>query len=96
MIKLAVYLLSFILVTLGVQALVSALHISGRIRMLLACLASLIPIAGGVVLFQSAGLHLSDLQTFVEEGSADIHHLIDNMEHSQRLLQELRHSQPQP
>ena len=96
MIKLAVYLLSFILVTLGVQAFVSALHISGRIRVLLACIASLVPIAGGVILFQSAGLHLSELRTFVEDGSADVRRLIDNMERNQRLLQEPRHPQPQP
>ncbi len=97
MTQLVIYLICVALLVLGSLGFIAALGISGRIRMMLACLAACVPIAAGIWLFQSSGLRSGDFDRLLAAATQDIQQMPQNLKEAQSVrstLKEMLHSSP--
>ena len=89
MTKLLIYLVSAGLIVLGSMGFIAALGISGRIRMLMACLAACVPAAVGIWLFHSSGLKVRDFGPLLQSTTDEVQQVFSNLKESQSMRREM-------
>lgn len=90
MTQLVIYLICVGLLVLGSLSFIAALGISGRVRMLLACLAACVPIAASIWLFRSSGLKVSDFDRLLAGATRDVQQITQSLKEAQSVRSSLK------